>query len=497
MKRQKIIELKIKGYSNRQIQKEENINRKTVSRYWQEYIKALEILEENNDDREAKEILANGKGYDVSKRKTKMEKIRLEEYIEDILRSEQEKSLELGERHKQKLTAVQILEMCINEGFNYKYTTIREVVKLKKIKVKEVFIQQSYRLGERAEFDFGEVKLLIQGEYKVFYIAVISCPASNFRWACLYENQNMDVFKDAHVKFFEKVKGVYGEMVYDNMRNVVSRFLGKNEKELNQQLIQLASYYGFAINVTNAFSGNEKGHVEGSVKFIRNKAFALMYKFDSLQEANIYLHNKLEELNQSSKIDEEIKCLNKYRPPFEIGKYLNCSVNKYSFIRIDNKNYSVDEKFVGRKLMVKQYVDVIQVFDNDNKIVHQLTPITDERDTQVDINHYLKTLERKPGSIKRSTALRSVQELETIYIKYYIEKPKLFVKLLKKYKDSPLNDLINGLLENRYYENIVEKQDDPIEDAIEQQYDEINSLTIGRDENDNSRLCNSFKAAQN
>lgn len=222
-----------------------------------------------------------------------------------------------------------------------------------------------------------------------------------------------------------------------------------------------------------------------------------MYKFDSLQEANIYLHNKLEELNQSSKIDEEIRCLNKYRPPFEIGKYLNCSVNKYSFIRIDNKNYSVDEKFVGRKLMVKQYVDVIQVFDNDNKIVHQLTPITDERDTQVDINHYLKTLERKPGSIKRSTALRSVQELETIYIKYYIEKPKLFVKLLKKYKDSPLNDLINGLLENRYYENIVEKQDDPIEDAIEQQYDEINSLTIGRDENDNSRLCNSFKAAQN
>ncbi len=30
------------------------------------------------------------------------------------------------------------------------------------------------------------------------------------------------------------VGGVYKEVVYDNMRNVVSRFIGRNERELNE-----------------------------------------------------------------------------------------------------------------------------------------------------------------------------------------------------------------------------------------------------------------------
>lgn len=49
-------------------------------------------------------------------------------------------------------------------------------------------------------------------------------------------NQKKDVFLDSHVRFFEMVGGVYREVVYDNMKNVVTRFIGRNEKELNQDL---------------------------------------------------------------------------------------------------------------------------------------------------------------------------------------------------------------------------------------------------------------------
>lgn len=44
-------------------------------------------------------------------------------------------------------------------------------------------------------------------------------------------NQKKDVFLDSHVRFFEMVGGVYREVVYDNMKNVVTRFIGRNEKE--------------------------------------------------------------------------------------------------------------------------------------------------------------------------------------------------------------------------------------------------------------------------
>ena len=69
------------------------------------------------------------------------------------------------------------------------------------------------------------------------------------------------MFLDSHVEFFKMIGGVWKELVYDNMRNVVTKFIGKNEKELNEDLIKMSIYYGFDINVTNAFSGNDKGAI--------------------------------------------------------------------------------------------------------------------------------------------------------------------------------------------------------------------------------------------
>lgn len=117
---------------------------------------------------------------------------------------------------------------------------------------------------------------------------LLKYPYADFRWAFLYKNQKKDVFMDSHVRFFEMIGGVYKEIVYDNMRNVVSKFIGRNEKILNEDLIKMSIYYGFVINVTNCFSGNEKEHVEGSAKIIRNRIFTINYMFKSL-ENNFYL----------------------------------------------------------------------------------------------------------------------------------------------------------------------------------------------------------------
>lgn len=145
----------------------------------------------------------------------------------------------------------------------------------------------------------------------------MSSPASGFRWAYLYHNSKMDVFIDSQVKFFDMVKGSYEEGVYDNMRNVVSKFVGRNEKEINRELLKLATYYGFSINVTNCFSGNEKGTVESAVKWIRNKVFAIRYEFDTFEEAEAYLQKQLVKINEGSSIDEEMKYLKPYRPKYE------------------------------------------------------------------------------------------------------------------------------------------------------------------------------------
>lgn len=51
--------------------------------------------------------------------------------------------------------------------------------------------------------------------------------SSYWRYAFIYNRQDTLAFMEAHTRFFEKIGGVYREMVYDNMRVAVARLLPK------------------------------------------------------------------------------------------------------------------------------------------------------------------------------------------------------------------------------------------------------------------------------
>ena len=53
-------------------------------------------------------------------------------------------------------------------------------------------------------------------------------------------------------------------------------------KEPTQALLDLRAHYLFSHRFCNARKGNEKGHVERSVEYIRRKAFALKGDFTDL-----------------------------------------------------------------------------------------------------------------------------------------------------------------------------------------------------------------------
>jgi len=272
-------------------------------------------------------------------------------------------------------------------------------------------------------------------------MAVLSSPASNFKWAFLYKSQNNEVFIDSHVRFFNMIGGVYKEIVYDNMRNVVSKFIGRNEKELNPNLLVLSNYYGFRINVTNCFSGNEKGHVEGSVKYIRNKVFAARYSFDSFDEACLYLESKLKALNVEALIKEEIGFLSKSKPMLELGKVSLQKVNTYSFIQIEKNFYSVPDYLVGKLVTARSYVDKIRVYSNDI-FVYEHKRKDGVNEVSIDINHYLPSLTKKPGALRNSLALKSLPQLKTIFDNHFNSNPRKFIDILIENKEKNLEELL-------------------------------------------------------
>lgn len=458
-----IIRLKEQGLSNRGVARKLGIDKKTVNKYWNEYKDNLKKLKETTDATEISKIQENitsAPKYNSENRIRRKVTPEFLNALEKILEDEEKKVKVLG-THKQALTKQQIYELLKKQGFSLSYSTV--VLEMKRIKNsgKECFIRQDYDFGDRLEYDFGEVKLVINGITKKYYIAVLSSPAGNFRWCYLYDNCKKDVFLDSHVRFFEMIGGVWKEVVYDNMRNVVSKFIGKNEKELNEDLVKMSLYYGFDVNVTNAFSGNEKGYVEGSVKYLRNKIFAENYKFNSEEAAIEYMESQLMKLNENSKIEEEKKKLKTTKPPLELAEIRKSFVNKYSFVQIENNFYSVPEYLVGLSVTSKIYYNKILIYSN-NELVCEHKKLDGNKKISANIRHYLKTLTFKPGALKNSYVLKSNPKLKSIFDKYYTNNPKKFIDIISKNKeksDVELEEILithsNNLVENTRYNNNI------------------------------------------
>ena len=439
-----IITLKLKGKSNRWIAKETGIDRKTIARYWNEYQHMSEQLSHDVDNREYQERIVNGPQYDISSRKPVKYTQEIDEALNAILANETTKARELGESNKQKLTNKQIHGMLRSQGHDIGVTVITNKVKEKRDKLAEAFIRQEYDYGDRLEYDFGEVKLVIDGIVGKYYLAVFGSPRSSFRWAYLYNNQKKEVFLDSHVRFLDMIGGAYREIVYDNMRNVVTRFIGKSEKELNSDLVAMSTYYGFSVNVTNCFSGNEKGYVESSVKTIRKEVYAVRYRFDTIEEAEQYLESELCRMNIGSHIEEEISCLLPWRPPLELSRISEQRVDKYSFVRVDNNFYSVPEYLVGRWLTVRNYIKAVVVYAGMNEVCRHKKK-DGYGEMSVNIFHYLDTLTKKPGALQNSKALRSEADLKAVFDSYYTSDARKFIDILRANQHNPMDEIVRAL----------------------------------------------------
>lgn len=449
MNKYTIITLKQKGRSNRSIAKELGINRKTVGRIWNEYEAAQNELQSNqalakDQQMVLTQIIEGRKPYDSTNRVKKKLTPQVQSRIQEILQDEEEKTKRLGARHKQKLTCSLIHQMLREEGIDIGITTVTNYIKEVKHQ-KEVFIRQEYDYGQRLEYDFGEVKLIIDDQPRSGSLAVFCSPASGFRWAYLYLKQDQKVFLDSHVRFFEMTGGSWKEVVYDNMRNVVTKFIGRNEKQLNEHLLSLAMYYQYEINVTNCFSGHEKGSVEGSVKFIRNKVFARNYKFESFEQAQEHLQEKLIELNQQSEFQQEKPLLQPCPINYELAEVFSAKVDKYSCVRVENNFYSVPDYLIDKNVTIKNYVSELSIYSH-NELVWTHKKVNGVSEYQLELSHYLKTLSRKPGALKNSTVLKQIPELHHIYHLYFKTKPKEFIQICQQYAHQPLDKLIYHLL---------------------------------------------------
>lgn len=440
-----------------QIHRETGISRKTIRKYIKEYEKKKRHLlnSENNDKKLINDIVSPPK-YDTSSRVRRKLTDKMIERIEFFLKENEIKRS--SGRSKQQKKKIDIYECLIEEGHDISYPTVCNYIRERQSESKEAYIRQEYRAGETCEFDWGYVKLIINGKPKTFQMAVFTSAKGNYRFSKLYHNQKMENFLDAHVKFFNEIEGVYQEVVYDNMKVAVKKFVSKTDKEPTEDLLKLSLYYGFKYRFCNTRRGNEKGHVERSVEYIRRKVFSKKDEFTSIEEANKYLNEMLIGLNSKKTkynnnespqdlLNKEKPYLIELMPNYDTARTCELRVSKYSVISIDENKYSVPDNLVGKFVFAKIYPEDILIYHN-NKLVGNHERNYGNHSWTIKIEHYINTIKKKPGSLHSSTAMRQMNpKLHTIYNNYYTENPKDFVDLLQLISEKSLDKVLESIKE--------------------------------------------------
>ena len=430
------------GKSQRQIERETGINRKTIGKYIREYEEKKNILinSKGSDNTELIADIVEKPKYDTSKRYKVKLTDEIISRIESYLKQNEEKRA--TGRSKQQKKKIDILEALWDEEFDIGYTTVCNAITNIDRKQMEAYIRQEYAPGESCEFDWGELKLIIAGKLKVLQMSVFTTAKGDYRSGDIYYSQKTECFLDTHANFFDEVKGSYKEIVYDNTRVAVAKFVSRNEKEPTEELLKLSLYYGFKFRFCNNYRANEKGHVERSVEYIRRKIFSKKDEFASVEEARHFFKEELNKLNSrgqvlnNGKSAHEMLALERDHllpemPRYDTARTAEPRADKYSTIMVDSCHYSVPDSLVGQFIFVKIYPDRIICY-YDSKEVARHKRGHGKHEWFIDISHYIKTLKLKPGALKRSVAFSQVKpELKCIYQKYYEGREKSFIELIE------------------------------------------------------------------
>ena len=433
------------GESKSFISKKLRISRKTVRRYIQEH-------EQKTGDCKLSEHLEAGLSsrpmYNISTRV----KVKLIREIEEEIRYciNQNKQKHNQGLHKQIMKKIDIYEYLLSKGYDIGYTTICNYVRGIELSGKESFIKQIYSPGEVCEFDWGDVKLFTEGKLQTYNMAVFTSAYSNYRSAKLFHRQDTLAFSQSHIDFFSHLHGVHKEIVYDNMRVAISKFVGRTEKKPTEALLELSNYYKFGFRFCNIRKGNEKGHVERSVEYVRRKSFCIKDKFANIAEANKHLQESCDKLNNKGQQLLENKTANELfeleksylyesKIPYKCFKDEYAKVDKYSTIIFYGNRYSVPDYLVGKLLDIRVFAERINVYYNAELVCSHIRSYG-AHTWGLDINHYLTTLIRKPGALKNSMAFSQLSsQIKNIYKEYFIDESKDFIELLQYCKNNEIN----------------------------------------------------------
>jgi len=315
---------------------------------------------------------------------------------------------------KQRHTATRIYHRLKEAGYQGKYTQVKEAVREIKRVSREVYMPLVHRPGE-AQVDFGYALAKVSGVLREVAFFVMALPYSDAFFVAAFEKECGESYGEGHVRAFEFFGGVPPRISYDNSKVLVSEIIGPRERKLTDGFLKLQSLYLFREHFCRVRRPNEKGVVEGVVKYARQNFLVPVPQVKDLAELNTMLlkqcrddlHRRLQgKGGTKSELLHEDQAAFAPLPPsrFDACRKQPTRANSLSLVRFDDNDYSVPVACAHHEILVKGYVDRVVLCHHD-AVVARHARSWEKEGVFFDYRHYLPLLERKPGSLDHARPL--------------------------------------------------------------------------------------------
>ena len=371
-----ILQMKLRGLSDRKIAKATGISRNTVSGYLQR-IGGVEIDYEQFLQLSDTELAELTFSPTESQTPADLRKVTLWERLENI-------SAELGKTGVTRLILWQ--EYMRDHADGYSYTQFCEHLNLY-LKKKNVVMHFEHKAGEVMMIDFAGDKLSYvdreSGELTRCEVLVCVLPHSGFTYVVALPSQQQEDFCGGIADALRFFGGVPRSILCDNLKSGIIRS-DRYEPKINALLEQLSLHYGTTVMATRPGKPRDKASVEGAVLNAYRRIYAPLRhrEFDSLPSLNAGIAEQLEVLNTTAFKGKNYSRMDVFMQreketlaalpstAFEIKKttLVKVLMNYHVCLGEDKHFYSVPFEYTGKQAVVHYTASSVEVYVDHKRI---------------------------------------------------------------------------------------------------------------------------------
>jgi transposase len=365
---------------------------------------------------------------------------------------------------KQRHTAKRIFERLRNEhGYAGGLTVVKDYVRIARGRLRETFVPLAHPPGH-AQVDFGEAVGVIGGVRQKMHFFCMDLPHSDAPFVKAYPAETTEAFLDGHVSAFAFFGGVPLSILYDNTTIAVAKICGDGRRERTRAFTELQSHYLFRDRFGRPGKGNDKGKVEGLVKYARSNFLTPIPQAASFDDLNAMLEDRCRRRQDEragrhgETIGERLVAdLAAFRDlpgvPLEPCEKRAARVSSTALVRYRCNDYSVPTSFGFRDVLVKGFVDEVVILCSGDEIARHRRAYGTGTFVFEPL-HYLALIETKPNALDQAAALQGWDLPETFqHLRHLLEARmgnrgrREFIQVLRLLETIPMQIVASAVTE--------------------------------------------------